>query len=136
IGYLSADFHQHATAYLAAEVFERHDRARFEVFAYSYGPDDGGAMRRRLERAFERFLDIRPLSHVQAAQRIYADAIDILIDLKGHTLNARTAMLAARPAPIQVNYLGYPATMGTSFIDYIIVDRPRGQHRRAGVERV
>lgn len=123
LAYLSADFHQHATAHLAAELFERHDRARFEVFAYSYGPDDGSAMRRRLERAFDRFIDIRPLSHPQAARRIHADAIDILIDLKGHTLNARTAMLAARPAPVQVNYLGYPGTMGADFIDYIIIDR-------------
>jgi len=123
LGYLSADFHQHATAHLAAELFERHDRTRFEVFAYSYGPDDGSLMRRRLERAFDRFIDVRRLSHAQAAQRIHADAIDILIDLKGHTLNARTAMLAARPAPVQVNYLGYPGTMGADFIDYIIVDR-------------
>jgi predicted O-linked N-acetylglucosamine transferase (SPINDLY family) len=123
IGYLSADLHQHATAHLAVELFERHDRARFEVFAYSYGPDDGSSMRRRLERAFDRFVDIRPLSHARAAQRIRADEIDILIDLKGHTLNARTATLAARPAPIQVNYLGYPGTMAAAFIDYIIVDR-------------
>jgi protein O-GlcNAc transferase len=123
LGYLSADFHRHATAHLTAELFERHDRARFEVFAYSYGPDDGSPMRRRLEGAFDRFIDIRSLSHAQAAQRIQADAIDILIDLKGHTLNARTAMLAARPAPVQVNYLGYPGTMGAEFIDYIVVDR-------------
>ena len=123
LGYLSADFHQHATAQLAAELFERHDRAQFEVFAYSYGPDDGSPMRRRLERAFDRFVDIRPLSHAQAAQRIHADEIDILIDLNGHTLNARTATLAARPAPIQVNYLGYPGTMGAAFIDYLIADR-------------
>src|SRR5262249_46899975 len=98
-------------------------RARFEVFAYSYGPDDGSAMRRRLEQAFDRFIDIRPLSHAQAAQRMHADAIDILVDLKGHTLNARTATLAARPAPIQVNYLGHPGTMATTFIAYIIVAR-------------
>jgi predicted O-linked N-acetylglucosamine transferase (SPINDLY family) len=123
LGYLSADFHQHATAHLAAELFERHDRARFEVFAYSYGPDDASAMRRRLAGAFDRFVDIRPLSHAQAAHRIRADAVDILIDLKGHTLDARTAMLAARPAPVQVNYLGYPGTMGAAFIDYVIVDR-------------
>ena len=123
LGYLSADFHQHATAHLAAELFERHDRTRFEVFAYCYGPDDGSPMRRRLERAFDRFVDIRPLSHAQAARRIRADEIDLLIDLKGHTLNARTATLAARPAPIQVNYLGYPGTMGAAFIDYIVVDR-------------
>jgi protein O-GlcNAc transferase len=123
LGYLSADFHQHATAHLAAELFERHDRRRFEVFAYSYGPDDGSPMRRRLERAFEHFVDIRPLPHAQAAQRIRADEIDILIDLKGHTLNARTATLAARPAPVQVNYLGYPGTIGAAFIDYVIADR-------------
>jgi protein O-GlcNAc transferase len=122
LGYLSADFHQHATAHLAAELFERHDRTRFEVFAYSYGPDDGSPMRRRLAQAFEHFVDIRPLSHAQAAQRIHADAINILVDLKGHTLNARTALLAARPASIQVNYLGYPGTMGAEFIDYIVVD--------------
>jgi predicted O-linked N-acetylglucosamine transferase (SPINDLY family) len=122
LGYLSADFHQHATAHLAAELFERHDRARFEVFAYSYGPDDGSPMRQRLECAFEHFVDIRPLSHAQAAQRIHADEVDILIDLKGHTLNARTAMLAARAAPVQVNYLGYPGTMGAEFIDYVIAD--------------
>jgi protein O-GlcNAc transferase len=123
LGYLSADFHQHATVHLAAELFERHERGRFEVFAYSYGPDDGSPMRQRLERAFDRFVDIRPLSHAQAAQRIEVDEIDILIDLKGHTLNARTAALASRPAPIQVNYLGYPGTMGADFIDYVIVDR-------------
>jgi protein O-GlcNAc transferase len=123
LGYLSADFHQHATAHLTAELFERHDRTRFDVVAYSYGPDDASPMRRRLAAAFDRFVDIRPLSHAQSAQRIHADGIDILIDLKGHTLNARTALLAARPAPVQVNYLGYPGTMGADFIDYIIVDR-------------
>jgi protein O-GlcNAc transferase len=123
LGYLSADFHQHATAHLTAELFERHDRARFDVVAYSYGPDDASPMRRRLTDAFDPFVDIRPLSHAQAAQRIHADAVDILIDLKGHTLNARTALLAARPAPVQVNYLGYPGTMGADFIDYIIADR-------------
>jgi protein O-GlcNAc transferase len=130
LGYLSADFHQHATAHLTAELFERHDRSRFEVAAYSYGPDDASPMRRRLMDGFDRFVDVRPLSHGQAAARIHADAIDILIDLKGHTLNARTAILAGRPAPVQVNYLGYPGTMGADFIDYIVVDRfvaPDGQ---------
>ena len=85
IGYLSADFDGHATAYLAAELFEHHDRQRFEVFAYSYGPDDQSAMRQRLERAFEHFIDIAPLSIADAAQRIANDGIDILIDLKGYT---------------------------------------------------
>jgi protein O-GlcNAc transferase len=122
LGYLSGDFHQHATAHLAAALFAHHDRARFEVFAYSYGPDDGSAMRTRLMRAFDRFTDIRALSHRQAAQRIHADRVDILIDLKGYTHRARPRILAHRPAPIQVSYLGYPATMGADFIDYLIAD--------------
>jgi predicted O-linked N-acetylglucosamine transferase (SPINDLY family) len=122
LGYLSADFHQHATAQLAIELFERHDRARFEVIAYSYGPDDGSPLRRRIERAFDRFVDIRDLPHRAAAQRINADGIDILVDLKGYTQHARPRVAAYRPAPVQVSWLGYPATMGAPFIDYIVVD--------------
>jgi len=122
LGYLSGDFHQHATAQLMAELFECHDRDRFEVFAYSYGPDDNSPMRTRLDRAFDRFVDVRALSHHDAAELIHADKIDILIDLKGYTHQARPAIAAHRPAPVQVSYLGYPATMGADFIDYIIVD--------------
>jgi protein O-GlcNAc transferase len=122
LGYLSGDFHQHATAQLMAELFELHNRDRFEIFAYSYGPDDHSPMRARLDRAFDRFVDIRALSHRDAAQRIHADGIDILVDLKGYTYHARPAISAYRPAPVQVSYLGYPATMGGDFIDYIIVD--------------
>jgi protein O-GlcNAc transferase len=122
LGYLSGDFHQHATAQLMAELFERHDRDRFEVFAYSYGLDDNSPMRTRLARGFDRFVDIRALSHREAAGRIHADEVDILIDLKGYTHQARPAISAHRPAPVQVSYLGYPATMGADFIDYIIVD--------------
>jgi predicted O-linked N-acetylglucosamine transferase (SPINDLY family) len=122
LGYLSGDFHQHSTAHLMAELFERHDRDRFEVSAYSYGPDDGSPMRARLRSAFDRFVDIHALSHREAAASIHADEIDILIDLKGHTHHARPAIAAHRPAPVQVSYLGYPATMGADFIDYIIVD--------------
>ncbi|QIK38613.1 tetratricopeptide repeat protein [Caldichromatium japonicum] len=122
IGYLSCDFHEHATAYLTAGVFERHDRKRFEIFAYSWGPNDDSAMRRRLLSAFDRFVEIGSLSHFDAASRIRADGIDILVDLKGYTRNARTEILALRPCPIQVNWLGYPGSMGASFIDYIIVD--------------
>lgn len=131
IGYLSADFHPHATAYLIAELMERHDRRRFEVFAYSIGPDSDTPVRRRLVAAFDSFVDLRPLSHDEAAQRIHADDLDILVDLKGYTQNARSEILARRPAPIQVNYLGYPGTMGASFIDYIIADAfiiPPAQH--------
>ncbi|MHB8270064.1 tetratricopeptide repeat protein [Bradyrhizobium sp.] len=122
LGYLSGDFHQHSTAHLMAELFERHDRDRFEVFAYSYGPDDESPMRARLGRAFDRFVDLRALSHRQAAEAIHADKVDILIDLKGYTHRARPAIAACRPAPVQVSYLGYPATMGADFIDYIMVD--------------
>jgi len=122
LGYLSADFRQHPVAVLAVELFERHDRTRFEVSGYSVGPDDGSAMRRRLEQAFDRFIELRPLSHGAAAQRIRDDEIDILIDLTGHTGGARLPLLAARPAPVQVEFLGFPATMGADFIDYAIAD--------------
>jgi predicted O-linked N-acetylglucosamine transferase (SPINDLY family) len=122
LGYLSGDFHQHATAHLMAELFERHDRSRFEVFAYSYGPDDGSAMRARLVGAFDRLVDIRAASHRQAAKTIHDDAVDILVDLKGYTHQARPAITAQRPAPVQVGYLGFPATMGTDFVDYLMVD--------------
>jgi protein O-GlcNAc transferase len=122
LGYLSGDFHQHATALLMAELFERHNRDRFEVFAYSYGPDDNSPMRARLHSAFDRFVDIRGLSHREAARSIHADKVDILVDLKGYTHHARPAIPAFRPAPVQVSYLGYPATMGADFIDYVIVD--------------
>src|SRR5260370_4412276 len=130
LGYLSGDFHQHATAQLMAELFECHDRDRFEVFAYSYGPDDNSPMRARLNSAIHTFVDIQSLSRREAAGRIRADRVDILIDLKGYTHQARPAISAYRPAPVQVNYLGYPATMGADFIDYIIVDPfvvPSGQ---------
>jgi protein O-GlcNAc transferase len=122
LGYLSGDFHQHSTAHLMAELFERHNRDRFEVFAYSYGPDDHSPMRARLASAFDRFIELRALSHREAARVIHADKVDILVDLKGYTHHARPAIAAYRPAPVQVSYLGYPATMGADFIDYIIVD--------------
>ena len=122
LGYLSADFHQHATACLMIELFESHDRVRFEVFAYSYGPDDGSAMRARLTRAFEHFVDLAPLDHAQAAARIRADGIDVLIDLKGHTTDSRLGILAYRPAPLQATFLGYPGTTGAGFIDCVIAD--------------
>jgi predicted O-linked N-acetylglucosamine transferase (SPINDLY family) len=122
IGYLSADFHCHATAWLIAELIEKHDRDRFEVFGYSYGPDDHSPTRRRLASVFDRFVDVKDASFVEAAQRIKADEVDILVDLKGYTQDTRTQILALRPAPVQVNYLGYPGTMGAPFMDYILVD--------------
>jgi predicted O-linked N-acetylglucosamine transferase (SPINDLY family)/SAM-dependent methyltransferase len=123
IGYLSADFCRHATAALVSELIEIHDRERFEIFGYAYGRDDKSEMRDRLAAAFDTFVDIHALPHAEAARRIHGDEIDILIDLKGYTTHARTEILAHRPAPIQVNYLGYPGTMGAPFIDYLIADR-------------
>jgi protein O-GlcNAc transferase len=122
IGYLSADFCQHATAALISELIERHDRDRFEVFGYSYGKDDKSAMRARITTAFDTFVDIQALPHPEAARRIHGDEIDVLVDLKGYTTYTRTEILAHRPAPIQVNFLGYPGTMGAPFIDYLIAD--------------
>jgi len=123
IGYLSADLRQHPVSFLLAEVFELHDRSRFHITAYSYGTDDDSPMRRRLEKAFDRFVDIQNDSYEEAARKIYADRTDILVDLTGHTQNSRSGILALRPAPIQVNYLGYPGTMGAKFVDYLIADR-------------
>lgn len=123
IGYLSADFRRHATAYLMAELFERHDRSRFETYAYSYGYDDKSDVRQRLIKSFDHFVELRTTPHEESARRIHGDGIDILIDLKGYTGGVRTEILVNRPAPIQVNYLGYPGTMGADFIDYIIADK-------------
>lgn len=122
IGYLSADYHQHATAYLMAEMFERHNRDLFDIYAYSYGPDDDSFMRQRLVKTFDHFVEMRHMTHQQAAQRIYDDQIDILIDLKGYTGEGRLQIAAQRPAPVQVSYLGYPGTLGVDFMDYIIAD--------------
>jgi predicted O-linked N-acetylglucosamine transferase (SPINDLY family) len=123
LGYISADLRQHPVAYLIAELCELHDRNAFEVFAYSYGPEDGSAIRQRLVRAFDRFVDIAPLPFEAAARRIYEDQVDILVDLTGYTRGTRAQILALRPAPIQVNYMGYPGTMGAEFMDYFITHR-------------
>jgi predicted O-linked N-acetylglucosamine transferase (SPINDLY family) len=122
IGYLSADFHQHPTALLMAGLFGLHDRAKFEVYGYSTGIDDGSALRARLKAGFDHFVDVRGQRADVLAARIREDGIDILVDLKGHTDGALTQAMALRPAPIQVQYLGYPGTMGADFIDYVIGD--------------
>lgn len=130
IGYLSGDFRQHPLAYLAVELFELHDRSQFEIFAYSYGAVDDTPIRKRVVAAFDHFIDIRLLSHEEAAHRIHADNIDILVDLTGFTQSSRTGVMALRPAPVQVNYLGFPGTMGAPFVDYLISDAfitPPGQ---------
>ncbi len=122
IGYLSADFHEHATSWLIAELFEAHSRERFEVFGYSIGRDDGGPTRRRLVQAFDHFCDLMAMSDHDAARAIAENDLDILVDLKGYTQHSRPEILAFRPAPTQVSYLGYPGTMGVDFIDYLLVD--------------
>jgi predicted O-linked N-acetylglucosamine transferase (SPINDLY family) len=122
VGYLSCDFYEHATAYLVSEVLEHHDRSGFHVAAYSYGSNDQSTARRRVERAVDRFVDAQQMSDRALAEAIQADGIDILIDLKGYTLAARNRVMAFRPAPVQVNYLGYPGTLGSPVYDYIIGD--------------
>jgi len=123
IGYLSCDFHQHATALLLIEALEAHDPARFELHAYCHGHDDGLALRQRLRAVFTGFHDIGHFDDAQAAQQIHADGIDILVDLKGYTAGSRSMLLAWRPAPIQVSFLGYPGTLGGTLADYLIADR-------------
>ncbi len=122
IGYLSGDFRLHPLAFLSTELFELHDRGRFEIYAYSYGADDRTPVRKRLEKSFDHFRDIRPISQHEAAQQIHDDGIDILVDLTGFTQTSRTGILALRPAPIQVNWLGFPGTMGAPFADYLLAD--------------
>lgn len=123
VAYLSADFHGHATSHLMAGLFEDHDRERFEISAYSFGPDRPDDMRRRLLLAFDRLVDVRHLDDAAVAQLLVEHGIDIAVDLKGYTHLGRSGILAYRPAPIQVSYLGYPGTLGTDFIDYIVADR-------------
>jgi protein O-GlcNAc transferase len=123
IAYLSADFHQHPTSQLMAGVLEHHDRTQFEISAISVGPNDGSGMRRRVEAAFEHFIEAGAEGERRVAEMIREREVDILIDLKGYTQGARTGVFAMRPAPVQVNYLGFPGTIGASFIDYIVADR-------------
>lgn len=123
VAYLSADFREHPVAHLLAGVFEQHDRSRFETVAISFGVDDGSATRHRVQRAFSRFIDVRGQGDAAVARLLRESEIDIAIDLMGHTLESRAGILAARPAPIQINYLGYPGAAGADFIDYTLADR-------------
>lgn len=122
LAYVSGDFHEHATAKLAARLFELHDRSRFELLAVSYGEDDASPMRRRLAAAFDRFVDAREMDDREAARQIADGEVAIAVDLKGHTPSARPGIFAARPAPLQVSYLGFPGTQGAPYIDYLLAD--------------
>ncbi len=122
LAYLSANYSAHAVASLVAELIEAHDRARFEVTGVSFGPDDGSAMRARLQQGFDRFLDVRADSDAAVARTLDELGIDIAIDLMGHTRDHRMGILAYRPAPVQVSFLGYPGPTGAPFIDYVVAD--------------
>ncbi len=123
IAYLSADFREHPVSFAIAGMLERHDKSRFDVTAISLGPDDNSEMRRRLKASFERFVDAEKHSDDQISGLIKELEIDILVDLAGFTEGSRPNIFAQRAAPIQVNYLGYPGTMGADYFDYIIADR-------------
>jgi len=122
VGYISADFRNHAVSHLMRRVFGLHDRNDFNVFCYSYGVNDGSDYRKQIEQDCDRFVDIRPLSYADSAKRIYEDQVDILVELTGHTKDGRLEISALRPAPIQVIYLGFAGTSGSDFFDYIITD--------------
>ena len=123
VGYFSADFHNHATGYLMAELFELHDKSQFELVGFSFGPIANDEMRQRLEKSFDQFIEVGNKSDMEITQLGRNLNIDIAVDLKGITQESRTGIFAHRAAPIQVNYLGYPGTMGTDYIDYIIADK-------------
>jgi predicted O-linked N-acetylglucosamine transferase (SPINDLY family) len=123
LGYFSADYHTHPTTALIAELFEHHDRQRFELVAFSFGPDVQDRMRQRVAAAFDQFFDVRTKSERDVAALARSLGIDIAIDLKGLTRDARFGIFGYRAAPIQVNYLGYPGTLGVDFIDYLIADK-------------
>ena len=122
VGYVSSDLRDHAIGYLMSEFFELHDKSKIEAFAYYCGPESQSALTLRIKAAVEHWSDIRTLSDDEAAAMIAADGIDILVDVNGHTRDSRTGVFARRPAPIQVNWLGYPGSMGTPYHQYIVAD--------------
>jgi protein O-GlcNAc transferase len=123
IAYLSPDFREHPVGHLTAGIFEAHDRSRFETIAISLGIDDKSALRSRIALAFDRFIDVRQKNSADIAALLRSLEVDIVVDLAGYTADSRTAVLSYRPAPIQVNYLGYPSTLGVDYLDYILADR-------------
>jgi predicted O-linked N-acetylglucosamine transferase (SPINDLY family) len=122
IGYISSDFCNHAMSFLITELFERHDRRRFEVFGYCSSHDDGSQLRKRVLAAFDHYRLIRTLSDEQAAKIICDDEIDVLIELNGITEGSRLAVLRWRPAPIQATYLGFVGPVPLPELDYLLCD--------------
>ncbi|HMI96703.1 MAG TPA: tetratricopeptide repeat protein [Micropepsaceae bacterium] len=138
VAYISADFCDHATSWLAAGLFEHHDRSRFETIAVSLFADDGSEMRARVKNAFDGFIDAEGQTDAETAALLRQMEVDIAVDLMGFASGCRPGLLALRPAPVQVNYLGYPGTMGASYVDYIIGDPiviPE-EHRRFYTEKI
>ena len=123
VGYFSADFHEHPIGRLLPELIEIHDRSRFEVVAFSLGPSTPNEFRGRLVRAFDRFVGVRERSNIEIASLARSLHVDIAVDLGGYALGARPNIFALRAAPVQVSYLGYLGTMGSSYMDYIVADR-------------
>ena len=123
IGYFSADFKEHPVAHLIAKALEQHNRLEFEVFGYSLHGSSAGNMRQRLKNSFDCFTDVQGMNEKEIALLARQDKIDVAIDLNGYTQNSRTGVFAYRAAPIQINYLGYPGTLGVNFMDYIIADQ-------------
>ncbi len=138
VAYLSSDYRAHAVAYSIAEMLERHDRSRFEIAGFSFGIDDRSEIRKRLAAAFDEFHDVRRRSDREIAELLRERQVDIAVDLMGYTQDYRLGVFAHRPAPIQVNYLGYPGTTGAPYIDYIVADKivvPL-EHRKFYTEKI
>ena len=123
IGYYSSDFHNHATMYLMANLFELHDKNKFETYAYSFGPDDGSKIRKRVMKTFDKFFDVKLKTTKEIVQHSRELNLDIAVDLKGFTNNNRFDLFIERCAPIQISYLGFPGTTSSDCIDYLIADK-------------
>jgi len=122
LGYYSADFKEHPVAYLTADLFGAHDRDKFEVIAFSLAATQGSEIKNRLIQSFDRFIDVSGKTDKEIAELSRSLDIDIAVDLNGHTANSRLAIFSYRAAPIQINFLGYPGTLGVDYIDYMIAD--------------
>ncbi|HEY9023235.1 MAG TPA: tetratricopeptide repeat protein [Burkholderiaceae bacterium] len=123
IAYVSPDMREHPVGHLMAGIFERHDRSRFETIAVSIGANDGSRLRQRMVDCFDHFIDAKMMESRKIAELMRSMEVDIAIDLAGFTADSRSEVFGMRPAPVQVNYLGYPGTMGTQYMDYIVADR-------------
>ncbi|MGQ0677017.1 MAG: O-linked N-acetylglucosamine transferase family protein, partial [Rhodospirillales bacterium] len=122
LGYLCTDFRDHPTSHLMAGMFRLHDRGRFHVTAYSYGPDDGSDYRGRVRAGVDAFVDLASMNHAEAARRIAEDGTQVLVDLNGWITHSRPEIAAMRPAPVQATYLAFPGTTGARFFDYAVTD--------------